>query len=165
MLHLQINYMKNKLLSVTLACLVVFVLFEPAFSQTDEGERTVQNFITKQAKLKKVDEYADARVILRGDVNGDGKSDLVAQYTLEGFDGSNNFSQYLAVFLNNGKGFRYAAQTVVGGKNKRSMTLNSIKAGKINFEALEYLPKDPSCCPSKKKRVQFVFKGGKLTEI
>jgi hypothetical protein len=157
--------MKSKFLLTIPLCLTIFALFHPASAQQEPSEMQIHNFITKQARKEKADEDADSRQILRGDVNGDGKMDAVAVYTLEGFGEGNLYRQYLIVFLGNGKTFRYAAHQSVGGKDNRTLTLNSVKSGKINFETLRYAPNDASCCPSRKGRARFILSQGKLKEI
>jgi hypothetical protein len=157
--------MRNKIILALSLCITICVSLQTVSAQQEQGESMVRDFITKQARKEKADENIDSRTILRGDVNGDGKMDLVAQYTLESFGGGNLYRQYLVVFLANGKTFHYAAHRAIGGKDNRAVTLNSIKFGKINFETLHYAPNDASCCPSKKGRASFVFNQGKLKEI
>ena len=157
--------MRHKIIFSIQAFLLVLGLFQFANAQTEPGEGAVNSFIISQAKKAKADEDVDSRVFLHGDVNGDGKRDIVAQYTLEGFGGGNLYRQYLVVFLNSGKSFRYATHQSIGGKDNRTISLDSIKDGKINFETLEYAPDDASCCPSKKGKARFVFSQGKLKEI
>jgi hypothetical protein len=144
----------------------LIILFTVSFSYSQAQDNKIVNiFIASQAKKEKADEYRDARKILRGDVNNDGKEDLVVLYTLEGFGGGNLYIQYLAVFLGNGKNFLYANHKSAGGKNNRSIELSSVKNGTINLTTLEYLPNDPSCCPSKKGKAHFIFSKGVLKEI
>lgn len=132
-------------------------------SQTDENA-IVNSFISRQAKKAAAEEYQDARKILHGDVNGDGKADLVVLYSLEGFGNGNGYAQYLAVFLRKGKTFQYATNSVVGGKLNRNVELTSISAGKINLDTMGYTKDDAACCPSKKGKTRFVFASGKLKE-
>jgi hypothetical protein len=98
-------------------------------------------------------------------VNGDGKEDIVVLYTLEGFGGGNNYSQYLAVFLASGSTFRHAADTVVGGKRVRDVDLTSITGSTINLDTKEYRKNDPACCPSRAAKARYHLVGAKLTEI
>ena len=125
----------------------------------------VDKFVANQAKRERADEYEEARKIIRGDLNGDGKEDVAVLYTLEGFGGTNLYLQYLAVFINRGNKFVYATQRRVGGKNQRILELKSIAKGQINFETQEYLRQDASCCPSGKGHARFTFNNGKLKEI
>jgi hypothetical protein len=86
-------------------------------------------------------------------------------YSLEGFDGSNLYLQYLAVFLSRGGGLRYTTHRIVGGKGKRSIALDGNSGGKRMLTTEEYRPGDASCCPTKKGRVRFVLDKGKLKEL
>ena len=86
-------------------------------------------------------------------------------YTLEGQGGSNQYLQYLAVFINRKGKLVYLTHQVVGGKNQRSIDSVSIKGGKINLQTLEYLSTDASCCPSKKVQMTFILSGGRLKKI
>lgn len=157
--------MKRKIIFSIQACFLILGFFHLANAQAKAGKSAVQNFIKRQAKKENASEDADSRAFLHGDINGDGKRDVIAAYTLEGFGGGNLFRQYLVVFLNTGKGFRYATHVSIGGKDNRIMNLNSLQGDKINFETLEYEPTDASCCPSKKGKVSFIFRLGKLKEI
>lgn len=148
--------------------LAFFVLavggFESVSAQTNETA-IVDKFIAKQAKDENAEVYPVARKVLRGDVDGDKKTDIVVLYTLEGFNGSNNYRDYLAVFLGNGKSFRYAAKEVVGGHAGRSVELKSIINGRINLDTMEPRRNDPACCPSKPGKTRYIFRNGKLREI
>src|SRR5262249_48609342 len=135
-----------------------------SFAQ-DSGLTTVKSFISHQAKTLHGEEYEEARKVLRGDVNGDGKEDIVVLYTLEGFGGGNNYSQYLAVFLASGTTFRHAADTVVGGKRMRDADLTSVTGSTINLDTKEYRKNDPACCPSHAAKARYHLVGTKLTEI
>lgn len=143
----------------------MFGAAEVSFSQKQSDTAVVNRFISREAEAAEAVEYKGARKILRGDVNGDGRADMVVLYTLEGFGGGNSYIQYLAVFLNQGRSFRYATHTGIGGKNLRSVELKSIRAGKINLDTLEYLPADGSCCPSKKVKTSFIFRKAGLKEL
>lgn len=138
--------------------------FESVFTQMNETA-IINKFIAKQAKDERAEEYPDARKVLRGDINGDKKTDLVILYTLEGFNGSNNYLQYLAVFLGTGKSFRYAAKEVVGGHAGRNIELKSIINRRINLNTMDPRRNDPACCPSKPGKTRYVFRNGKLREV
>ena len=133
------------------------------FSQSIENA-VVNSFIARQAKKEGAEEYGEARKIVKGDVNGDGKTDLVVLYSLEGFGGGNSYAQYLAVFLSKGKTYLYTANSVVGGKLSRDVTLVSISGGKINLETMAYAKNDAACCPSKKGKTRYTFVNGRLKE-
>jgi hypothetical protein len=138
--------------------------FQFAYAQTDETA-VIDRFIAQQAKKADAEEYQEARKVLRGDVNGDKKTDLVVLYSLEGFGGGNNYIQYLAIFLGNGKTFRYATNEPVGGKLRRDIDLKSITGSTINLNTKEYRKNDAACCPSKSGKTRYAFRNGKLREI
>ena len=136
-----------------------------ALAQTESDKSTINSFITQQAKRARATEYEEARSIVKGDLNADSAEDAVVLYTLEGQGGSNQYLQYLAVFLNRKGKLIYATHQLVGGKNRKSIESVSIKDGKINLQTLEYLPTDASCCPSKKAQMRFILSGGRLKRI
>jgi hypothetical protein len=136
-----------------------------ALAQSQRDESIIKSFIAQQAKRERATEYEEARSIVRGDLNADSAEDAVVLYTLEGQGGSNQYVQYLAVFLNRKGKLVYATHQMVGGKNRKSIESVSIKDGKINLQTLEYLPTDASCCPSKKGQMRFILSGGRLKKI
>jgi hypothetical protein len=124
----------------------------------------VDKFIASQAKREHGEEPEGIRKTLRGDLNRDGLPDLAVLYTIEGQNGSNNYIQYLAVFLQTKTALVYAAHREVGGKNFREVDLSSIDDGVINLGTTNYADKDPSCCPTIKGSTQFVLTGRNLKE-
>jgi hypothetical protein len=148
-----------------LSLLIAFGLIwtsPPALAQSQTDKSIINSFITRQAKRERATEYQEARSIIKGDLNADGAEDAVVLYTLEGQGGSNQYVQYLAIFIDRKERLAYVTHQVVGGKNRRSIDAVSIKDGKINLQTLEYLPNDASCCPSKKGQLRFILSGGKL---
>ena len=136
-----------------------------ALAQSQRDESIIKSFIAQQAKRERATEYEEARSIVRGDLNADSAEDAVVLYTLEGQGGSNQYVQYLAVFINRKGKLVYATHQAVGGKNRKSIESVSIKDGKINLQTLEYFPTDASCCPSKKGQMRFILSGGRLKKI
>ena len=134
-------------------------------AQSQSDKSIINSFITRQAKREHATEYEEARSIVKGDLNADSAEDAVVLYTLEGQGGSNQYLQYLAVFINRKGKLAYVTHQVVGGKNRRSIESVSIKGGKINLQTLEYLSTDASCCPSKKGQMRFILSGGRLKKI
>ena len=151
-----------------LSLLIAFGLIwtsPPALAQSQTDKSMINSFITRQAKRERATEYQEARSIIKGDLNADGAEDAVVLYTLEGQGGSNQYVQYLAVFIDRKERLAYVTHQLVGGKNRRSIDAVSIKDGKINLQTLEYLPNDASCCPSKKGQMRFILSGGRLKKI
>ena len=134
-------------------------------AQSESDKATINRFISQQAKRERATEYEEARSIVKGDLNADSAEDAVVLYTIEGQGGSNQYLQYLAVFINRKGKLVYLTHQVVGGKNRRSIDSVSIKDGKINLQTLEYLSTDASCCPSKKGQMTFILSGGRLKKI
>lgn len=125
----------------------------------------IDKFISEQATQESGDEYTDARKVVAGDLNGDGLSDRAVLYTIEGQNGSNNYVQYLAVFVRDKSGLVPVTHTVVGGKSNRSVELRSIRNNVIFFKTLNYGPKDAACCPSRKGTTRFMLVNRRLKEL
>src|SRR5580704_11922448 len=139
--------------------------------QDKEVDRVVNAFIAGEQKRLRCTEYKDARITALGGLDpdrkaADGQPDFAVQYTLEDATGrSNNYTFYLAVFLNENGKYVFKTRLRIGGKNDRNVTLKSIEGGRILVETLGYLPNDPSCCPSLKGQTQFGLVDGKLKEF
>jgi len=132
-------------------------------AQTSET-KVIDKFIAQQAARYKGEEYPDARKVVSGDLNHDGVPDSAVLYTIEGQGGSNNYIQYLAVFLGHKSGLVYATNTPVGGKNRRDVDLVAINDGVIDLNTTAYGPKDPSCCPTIKGTAKYALVAGRLKE-
>src|ERR1700687_3804708 len=70
-----------------------------ALAQSQSDKSIIKSFIAQQAKKERATEYEEARSIVKGDLNADSAEDAVVLYTLEGQGGSNQYVQYLAVFI------------------------------------------------------------------
>lgn len=147
--------------------ILVIVLFTPslAFPMQNQDLTVVDQFISKQAKQEDGEEYADARKMLVGDLNRDGVPDVAVLYTIEGQNGTNNYLQYLAVFVRTKGKLVPAAHTVVGGKLNRDVDLQSIKNNVIRFKTLSYRASDPASTPSRKGIALFVLNKRRLKEL
>jgi len=147
--------------------ILVIVLFtpSPAFPTQNQDLTVVDQFISKQAKQEDGEEYADARKMLAGDLNRDGVADLAVLYTIEGQNGTNNYLQYLAVFIGTKGKLVPAAHTVVGGKLNRNVELQSIHNNVIHCKTLSYRANDPASTPSRKGTARFVLVRRRLKEL
>ena len=125
----------------------------------------VDHFIAKQATQENGEEYKDARKMLLGDLNRDGVPDIAVLYTIESQNGTNNYLQYLAVFVRTKGKLVPAAHTVVGGKLNRDVDLQSIKSNVIRFKTLSYRASDPASTPSRKGTARFVLIRHRLKEL
>ena len=145
------------LLAVTLFSKMVF-----GFQDVDTS--FIDSFITRQAKRERGEEYREARKVVTGDLTHDGQAETIVLYTIEGQGGSNLHIQYLAVFVRRNGKLSPLTHIDVGGKSTRGVELVSVENNSILLDALNYGPKDPSCCPSVKGKTSYVLSGGKLRE-
>ena len=152
--------MEKRFGSVVLALfLLSFSFVSAAYSQTS-ANAIINRYISKHAHEEEASEPKDLRKILRGDVNGDHKEDLVALYTLEGgaYQGGNFWTQYIVVFIGKGNSFRYAAHDVVGRREFRDVILKSVVGSRINLDTIAW-------DNGKKGKAVLVLKNGKLVEL
>jgi len=131
--------------------------------QDDDGT-AIDNFIARQAKRERGEEYREARKVLAGDLTHDGKPETVVLYTIEGQRGGNLYVQYLAVFVRRKGTLAPLTHAGVGGKSARSVELTAVGSNSILLGTLNYGPKDASCCPSVKGITRYVLSGGTLHE-
>jgi len=145
----------------------VAIFFTPSLALPSEDQDTtvVEQFISKQAKQEDGEEYVEARKMLTGDLNRDGVPDVAVLYTIEGQNGTNNYLQYLAVFVRAKGKLIPAAHTVVGGKHYRNVELQSVSNYVIRFKTLSYRASDPASTPSRKGTARFVLIKRKLKEL
>lgn len=129
-----------------------------------EGQKVIDKYIAGVAKVSDGEEYKDARKVLYGDIDGDGDEDAVAQFTVEGMGGGNNYSFELAVFKNDGGKLTAVTDEVVGGKLNRNVELKRIEKGVIYLDTKEYAEDDGACCPSIEGKTSYVLQGKKLVE-
>ncbi len=154
--------------SARLFLLIVVISISLAWSvsaaQSDDAA-IIDKFIAGQAKKEDGSEPDGIRKVVTGDLNHDGVSDTAVLFTIEGQNGTNNYVQYLAVFLRRNGRLVYAAHSPVGGKNRRSIELTSIKDNVVLLDTTAYAKRDPSCCPTIKGRTRYALVRNKLTEI
>lgn len=127
----------------------------------------VDQYIAKDAKSQDAVEYRKVRKIVIGDLDGDGDKDAAVQYTLEGFGGGNNWSQVMAVFLNQKGVYKFVGQETVGGKFfTYTSTISQIanRAVLLNTETCSEPPQG-MCQNPKKGIAKFAFKQGKLNQL
>lgn len=129
-----------------------------------EGQKVIDKYIAGVAKVSDGEEYKEARKVLYGDTDGDGDEDAVAQFTVEGMGGGNNYIFYLAVFKNDGGKLTAVTDEAAGGKLSRGIELTKIEKGVIYLDTKEYDEDDGSCCPSIEGKTTYVLQGKKLVE-
>jgi hypothetical protein len=155
--------MKNAIyITITI---VLFWVNPCALVAQNQDEATIDSFITCQAHRERGEEYKDARKIILGDLNHDGIPDTAILYTIESQGGTNNYIQYLAVFVRSKGALVAAGCAKVGGKLYRSVDLTSVDDNTIHLSTMSYLRKDAACCPSEKGETHYVLRGHKLREL
>jgi len=154
--------MKRTISALIMPAVAGFV--SAAFAQQDQGAKTIDAYISKQARKQRGEEYKEARQRIDGDVNLDGAADAVVLYTIESQQGTNNFRQYLAVFARRHGRLVPLAHAEVGGKSLRSVELAAVDGNGICLDTLTNGPDDASCCPSIKGTTRYVVVGRSLRE-
>lgn len=151
------------ILTLALSTLVLSLTPLITNAQSDDNA-TIDKFIASQAAREQGEEPDGVRKVVAGDLNRDGESDVAVLYTIEGQNGSNNYIQYLAVFLRRNGKLVYTARSAVGGKNRREIEITTIKDNAMSFNTTAYGPRDPSCCPTVNGTTSYVLIGSKLVE-
>ena len=143
--------------------LILAVVWVAALAQ-DRDSAVIDKFIASQESEGNGYQAKGIRTILRGDLNHDGIPDIAVLYTLEGQFKTNNYVQYLVVFVHVKGRLVHAAHTPVGGKYSRSIELTEITDNVMFFKTLDYAESDPRCCPSIEGTTKYVLRGGALQE-
>lgn len=135
-----------------------------AFAAQDQDTQAIDNFIAKQAQQLRGEEHKDAREVASGDLTHDGVAETVVLYTIEGMNGSNNYTEYLAVFTRSKNGLVPVTNAPVGGKLRRDVELTVVFENAIQLATLNYAPNDGACCPSLKGTTKYILAGKILRE-
>ena len=150
--------------TLTVLMLILFSGLTSQIVAQSDDKTVIDRYIAGQAKRERGEEPDGIRKTIEGDLNHDGVSDVAVLYTIEGQGGSNNYIQYLAVFIRKKAGLVFVARSPVGGKNRREIEITSIKDNAMLFDTTAYGPRDPSCCPTIKGHTKYVLVGNKLVE-
>ncbi len=155
------------MLNIVTAVLLITLPCSPSVAAAARGQDddVIDRFIAGQASREGGEEYGGARKVVAGDLNRDGVPDLAVLYTVEGQHGSNNYVQYLAVFIRARGTLVPVGHTVVGGKSRRGVELKSVRGNTIFLKTLSYGPKDASCCPSRRGVTRYVLVSRRLKEL
>ena len=129
---------------------------------SNDSHESIRQHITAHARRIEAQEYASARMIAVGDLDGDGVADTAVVYTLEGAHHSNNYEQYLAVSSSRQGGHFF--DVLAGGKEIREVDGIQIAAGRVVLVLREYAASDASCCPSRPANTGFILEDGVLIE-
>ena len=95
------------------------------------------------------------------DLDGDGKSDLIVLFNVEPRDG-NDHRGFMAVFLSSDPPDAKPIIVPTDGRGERDAVEIAVTGRRITLDTLEYLPKDPMCCPSGKGKLTFELVGREL---
>lgn len=117
----------------------VFALFfaafqaEPIFAQEAAAPSEVQTYVKKRGGKKptEINKY------VTGDLNGDGQADAVAQYIIQTGAPGNDFTSYIAVFLNKGGKMVFASQIAAGSKLSGGLVPQMIDKGNVAVDRYE----------------------------
>ena len=144
----------------------MFLIFPtPAICTIQDQDATViDTYIARQARRERGEEYKDARKVIVGNLNNDDSPETVVLYTIESQGGTNNYVQYIAVFVRRNGKLAPLTRAPVGGKSRRSIELVTVDHKAIQLETLDYGPNDASCCPSIKGKSQYILVGRTLRE-
>jgi len=120
---------------------------------------------TEAEKSEGATEYREARKLTEGDLTGDGSSELVVLFTLEGVGGGNGADGFLAAFQRDSSGQLSAADTLpVAGYGGSAQDVR-IEAGAALVKLLVQGPDDPACCPSEELERRYVLHQGRWLQV
>ena len=146
------------------ACLLAAItLPAPAAAPTPAAaQRVVDAYAARlQASLDadQTREVVQVEHVRTGDLDGDGRDEIVAMYVILGATYSRTG---LAVFTDRGKGHELAAES---GDGLGQVETVDVRDGLVFIKTMVLGPGDPRCCPSKSHTYRYRWHGGRLTEI
>ncbi|MDH3233955.1 MAG: hypothetical protein OEQ29_10540 [Alphaproteobacteria bacterium] len=132
---------------------VLYLLATAGHALDDAGAKAVVSKFLASQKSAQGDPSAAQHVI--SDLNGDGKPDVVLLWNILG---PTYFLPKLTILLDQGKTYR-ALTTDLTGQTEKVTVAGSL----ITVDTLTLGPRDPRCCPTVRKQLEFRWAGGKLT--
>lgn len=106
-------------------------------------------------------EYPEARQVLEVDLNGDGNTDAVVLFTIEGSGGGNGAYQTLAAFYREAGGWTLKQKTVVGG----ATDVQALGQNLFGVKTLTHSDDDPRCCPSLESVEKYQWNGVGFVQV
>lgn len=143
------------LASCVYALSLLFSDVPAAHALDDNGAKAVIDKFLKSQKVEDGQPSAGQHVI--ADVNGDGRPDIVLQWTILG---PTWWLPRLSVFIDQGRNYRTITTDLAGQIEKVS-----VRGSSILIDTLALGPKDARCCPSVKKRLTYQWTGQKLVML
>src|SRR5437868_9885528 len=112
------------------------------------ADARIERYVAAVARKREGHEYCQFRRFSRlGDLDGDGRDDLVMTFNVEGVEGSNNGTEaYLVVFLSSAKSIDAAPRVLFGERGGRMPDAISAQQREIVVDTLESADGDPMCC-------------------
>jgi hypothetical protein len=137
------------------ALLLLLSLAPAAHALDDNGAKAVIDQFLKSQKIEEGQASAGQHVI--ADVNGDGRPDIVLQWTILG---PTWWLPKLSVFIEQGRNYRTINTDLTGQIEKVSA-----RGSSIFIDTMTLGPKDARCCPTLKKRLTYQWTGQKLVML
>ncbi len=137
------------------ALLLLLSLAPAAHALDDNGAKAVIDQFLKSQKIEEGQASAGQHVI--ADVNGDGRPDIVLQWTILG---PTWWLPKLSVFIDQGRNYRTITTDLTGQIEKVSA-----RGSSIFIDTMTLGPKDARCCPTLKKRLTYQWTGQKLVML
>lgn len=142
---------------ISLAAFPILMLLaaSPAHALTQaEAEKIAADYL---ASLPPADVSYDAIKTVIGDLDGDGKPEVVVQTALLG---PTYWSYQLDVFVDRGQGYAHAGTGELWG----DVQSIAIDKGIVVVKSKMPAPNDPRCCPTLDRTYLYRWKGGKVVE-
>jgi len=143
---------------IRLAAIPVFMLLlssqAHAVTQT-QAEKIASDYLSS---LPPADVSYQAAQTVVGDLDGDGKPEIVLQTALLG---PTYWSYRLDVFVDRGKGYAHAGSGDLWGEVQNI----AIDKGVVVVKSKMAGPNDPRCCPTLDKTYRYRWLGGKVIEL
>jgi hypothetical protein len=138
---------------------------EPSAGRPERAvlDDALERDLDRLSKLTPSGEFRVEAVSL-GDIDRNGLEDAAVLMTY-GRDGSNR-DRYLVAYLFDGETFKATAQAPIGQNvsDLESAELRGVERGGIDVLLSFREPHDPECCPSGRRKLNFVLREGALVE-